>query len=74
VNPDFGYLNSQVPDKTAFKYYLGALAGEQTQLELQEVSQNTSADIKSEAGIAVTEVKSPVVKIEKENLPPSGTM
>ncbi|KAJ7193996.1 hypothetical protein C8J57DRAFT_1545045 [Mycena rebaudengoi] len=37
LNPEYGYLNSQVPDSVAFLHYQNALAGTQTQLELQGV-------------------------------------
>ncbi|KAJ7792012.1 hypothetical protein B0H13DRAFT_2516502 [Mycena leptocephala] len=72
VNPDFGYLNSQVPNKHAFRSHLGARAGEQTQIELQELSQvavePSNNDFK--AGISRLEVN---VNFEKENIPLSGT-
>ncbi|KAJ7239149.1 hypothetical protein C8J57DRAFT_1727465 [Mycena rebaudengoi] len=35
LNPEYGYLNSQVSDSVAFLHYQNAPAGTQTQLELQ---------------------------------------
>ncbi|KAJ7914120.1 hypothetical protein B0H13DRAFT_2325707 [Mycena leptocephala] len=68
VNPDFGYLNSQVPNKHAFRSHLGARAGEQTQIELQELSQVAAEPSNNDfkAGISHLEVN---VKFEKENTP-----
>ncbi|KAJ6451531.1 hypothetical protein C8R47DRAFT_1215649 [Mycena vitilis] len=87
VNPDFGYLNSQIPDKKAFTAHFGAPAGGQTQLELQELSQARPApsiqfkfqilevleDVKPTAKEVIEAAKEvkPVVKIEKENIPAS---
>ncbi|KAJ7786954.1 hypothetical protein B0H14DRAFT_3506185 [Mycena olivaceomarginata] len=71
LNPDFGYFNSQVSDKDAFRHYLNAPAGEKTQAELQELSQDTTAGYKSEGSILRTDAdtKPITVKIEKENYP-----
>ncbi|KAJ7271315.1 hypothetical protein B0H12DRAFT_1067168 [Mycena haematopus] len=76
LNPDFGYLNSQVPDKTAFRRFVSGPAGAETQLELQELSQRMTApctgDFKPVASL--TDTKPANVKIEKENTPTVSTV
>ncbi|KAJ6453245.1 hypothetical protein C8R47DRAFT_1229118 [Mycena vitilis] len=67
VNSDFGYLNSQVPDKDAFRHFVGAQAGEETQLELEEYSTPDPAPRPGVGGAHVLGDKSASVKIEKEN-------
>jgi hypothetical protein len=73
LNPDFGYFNSQVSDKDAFRHYLNVPAGEKTQAELQELSQNTAMPSHVESGGDILRTHSdtaPItVKIEKENYP-----
>ncbi|KAJ6589173.1 hypothetical protein B0H19DRAFT_1248729 [Mycena capillaripes] len=70
VNSDFSYFNSQVSDKDAFRHFVGAPAGEETQLELQEPSQPivALADGGLESGRSLADTKPAIVKIEKENL------
>ncbi|KAJ6618148.1 hypothetical protein B0H10DRAFT_2217920 [Mycena sp. CBHHK59/15] len=72
VNPDFGYLNSQAPDKNTFRHFMGGLAGDETQLELQELSQPTAAPwigvFGTDTLLAYTKPAS--IKIEKENVLP----
>ncbi|KAJ7856263.1 hypothetical protein B0H14DRAFT_3643623 [Mycena olivaceomarginata] len=74
VNPDFGYLNSQVPDKNAFRHFVGGPAGDETQLELQELSQPTAAPWIGVSGTdpLLADTKPASVKIEKENVLPMG--
>lgn len=55
-------------DKNAFSRYLGAAAGEQTQLELQELSEHTTlAPGRADSGATDSDTKP--IKIEKENSP-----
>ncbi|KAJ7808633.1 hypothetical protein B0H14DRAFT_3482123 [Mycena olivaceomarginata] len=68
LNPEFGYLNSQVLDKDAFTRYFGAPAGEETQLELQELSSGTEVLREGARSAPRDEIKPTIVKIEKENL------
>ncbi|KAF7364703.1 hypothetical protein MVEN_00340100 [Mycena venus] len=77
VNPDFGYLHTQVPDKDAFRYYMNAPAGRETQDELQEFSQDSTAGYAAlEGSIMETklEIQPITVKAEKENLPLTPTV
>lgn len=74
LNPAFGYLNSQVLDKDAFRAHLGAPAGEETQRELQEASQNNMDQEDPRRGgiqhvkLESVDAKCMAVKIEKENI------
>ncbi|KAJ7468422.1 hypothetical protein B0H11DRAFT_2238888 [Mycena galericulata] len=72
LNPEYGYLNSQVGDRDAFKHHLPASAGEETQAELQEPSQSTPTASRFELETPTAEVKPIVVKIEKENKLPTA--
>ncbi|KAJ6458002.1 hypothetical protein C8R45DRAFT_943014 [Mycena sanguinolenta] len=76
VNPDFGYLHSQVLDKDAFRHYLNAPAGPETQDELQELSRlHSPAGYMSQGGAVgpKVETKPILIKLEKENHPPTLT-
>jgi hypothetical protein len=55
-------------DKEAFTRYLGAPAGEETQLELQELSSGMKHFCEGARSAPRDEVKPTMVKIEKENL------
>ncbi|KAF8144103.1 hypothetical protein K438DRAFT_1783153 [Mycena galopus ATCC 62051] len=68
LNPEFGYLNSQVLDKDAFTHYWGAPAGQETQLEWQERTSGMTQFCDGAQSAPRDEVKATVVKIEKENL------
>ncbi|KAJ6538248.1 hypothetical protein B0H10DRAFT_2245918 [Mycena sp. CBHHK59/15] len=70
LNPDFGYLNSQVPDKIAFRRCMNGPAGDQTQEELQELTQDTEAlppSVRSSDSMPFVKVE----PIEKKNIAPS---
>ncbi|KAJ7623990.1 hypothetical protein B0H17DRAFT_1219041 [Mycena rosella] len=72
LNPDFGYLNSQVPDENAFRYHLGAPAGEETQVELGLAHTTSPGDVQeyeAKPTIAVAHGRPIIIKNEdKENI------